>query len=88
MLISMAWMHGSHPDGSNLSLSCCWDGESTMVLGSRSQHSDFTSFGGTASPCESSKAELSDHSREHGPSHHFCPASAINIPMTQQLIFL
>lgn len=39
-----------------LSLSCCWDGESTMVLGSRSQHSDFTSFGETASPCECSEA--------------------------------
>lgn len=40
-----------------LSLSCCWDGESTMVLGSRSQHSDFTSFGETASPGECSEAD-------------------------------
>lgn len=40
-----------------LSLSCCWDGESTTVLGSRSQHSDFTSFGKTASRCECSEAD-------------------------------
>lgn len=38
-----------------LSLSCCRDGERTMVLGSRSQHSDFASFGKTASPCECSE---------------------------------
>lgn len=60
-----------------LSLSCCWDGESTMVLGSRSQHSDFTCFGESASPT----AESTNH------SHHFYlavgpPAPAINIPIT------